>query len=270
LSWRTAGILSLEIGAVINVAEGGTVSIVPGVTPGTYDEVHIFRADNTPPADPAGQATHSLIFNNPTRPAEARVLVVGGSDGGGAGRFVYHPAFKLGAGENWDTFDTISVKVGAGGLGGNGGVVKGNNGGNSEVVRYTGVSPDYQIIAPGGGGAGGGDGNNNSQWVGKDGGSGGGSHNSAALSSAIPDYGTGGGRYIGGGAMGYAGEGSIIDRASDISGVSRTYAGGPGTYSDGGDGTGNAGNCGRNGARASNGASGTVIFRFTYPWPYTP
>jgi hypothetical protein len=202
------------------------------------------------------------------------------SSTGGAGRFVYHPAFKLGAGENWDTLDTISVKVGAGGLGGNGGDVKGNNGGNSEVVRYTGVSPDYQIIAPGGGGgAGGGDGNNNSQWVGKDGGSGGGSHNSAALSSAIPgmypagegveDYGTGGGRYIGGGAGGYAGEGSIIGRASDISGISRTYAGGPGTYSDGGDGTGNAGNCGRNGTRASNGASGTVIFRFTYPWPYT-
>jgi hypothetical protein len=273
---ESGGNLVLETGAVINVADGGTISIVPGTTPGTYDEVHIFRTDSTTPLE--GQATYSLLFNNPTRPETARVLVVAGGGGGGsgtnassdggAGRFVYHPAFKLGAGESWDTLDIISVKVGAGGLGGNGGVVKGNNGGNSEVVRYAGGPPDYLIIAPGGGG--GGDGNNNSQWLGKDGGSGGGSHNSTGLSSAIPgtypadegveDYGTGGGRYVGGGPGGIS-----TGRASDISGVSTTY-GGPG----GGDGTGGGGACGRLGAKAGNGGSGIVIFRFTYPWPYTP
>jgi hypothetical protein len=110
-------------GAVVFIkpwAMGGEVSYVPGTAPGSYDEVHIFRADNTVPS--GGQAKYSLVKYDETYPATAEVLVVAGggggggitpnggwnAGGGGAGGYIYVPPYTIAAGP-------IPVKVGAGG-----------------------------------------------------------------------------------------------------------------------------------------------------------
>jgi hypothetical protein len=262
---ESGGNLILETGAVINTAVGGTISIVPGTTPGTYDEVHIFRADG---AALGGQAMSSLIFNQPTRPAAAEVLVVAG--GGGAGRYIHVPSYPI-------TADSITVKTGAGGAKTTGAGSKGGTGGNSEF--------DSRITAPGGGG--GVNGYASPNIPGNPGGSGGGGMYSqaggAAVAGTVPGEITaenlgnrggngnnGSGHYFsgagGGGAGGHGVDTSGSRQAtaggagvtSSISGTATEYARGGNAkdYTEAADGT--------NAAKGKAG-SGTVIVRFLYP-----
>jgi hypothetical protein len=262
----------------IPLAAGGFITYEP-VGDNPLWEIHTFTYNNGVPEE--------LVFINsaPSELVTAEVLVIGGggggggsigewntSSGGGAGRFVYHPAFKVGAAENWDNPGTLSVTVGGGGIGGTQGGGQGGNGGVSEIVRYTG----YKISAPGGGG---GAGNNGVASGGNNGGSGGGSHGSfgGSPTKAVPgtfpvedgveDYGTGGGQFTGGGAGGI-GKG----RESEISGESKWYAAGgygSGTGANGfqnaASNTGNGGYGGVGTHAGGNGGSGIVVVRFERP-----
>ncbi|MDR1575135.1 MAG: hypothetical protein LBS37_03940, partial [Treponema sp.] len=270
-----------KTGKIVPIASGGEVSIAWTGVPGYYYEIHTFRAADTVPA--GGQAAgDNLVFTGAERPSTIEVMVVAGGgggggggsgwtgSGGGGGGVVYHPAFKVGALENWTTPGTITVKVGAGGSGGvgYGSNVIGGNGGDSAFVRHS----TYQINAKGGGGGGGGG------KAGANGGSGGGSHNSfsiftLALAGTVPaesgvlNLGSGGHPFIGGGA-GEDGASANWGRGfpSSISGESRSYAAGGMVASSASSGTGDGGGGGvPSGMNGSKGGSGIVIVRFIHP-----
>ena len=200
-----------------------------------------------------------------TGSGNAEVLVIagggaGGSDrggGGGAGGYIYNSAYALTAG-------TVSVTVGAGGVG----TTSGTSGGTGTIGGNGGSSIFAALTAVGGGGGGGCNGNTSIRNGANGGSGGGGSQFNGAGPGGTPTAGQGfaGGAGNeannsagGGGGATSVGQDAAANGGNGGAGINYSISGTSQTYSSGGGGgkyTGNvAGNAGTGGTGAGNGSN---------------